>query len=475
MFAAVLFPTSKHNNTIINTLKETAVIEIETTNVQGAQICVVGVGGGGGNAINNMINKGLSKVDFIAANTDIQALQNNLASHKIQLGKSSTRGLGAGADPNVGHKAVEESAEEIRQILSGMDMVFVTAGMGGGTGTGAAPVVAKIAHEMGALVVGIVTKPFKWEAAKRTQVAERGVEELRKNVDSLIVIPNQRLLSIIDKHTSVKEAYMRVDDVLYNATRGISDIISGAGYINVDFADVRTIMKNTGDALMGTGYAKGEHRAIEAAQAAISSPLLDGLSIKGAQGVLVNITATQDVTMFEVNDAVTAIGEATGSDVNLIHGMVFDESMGDTLMVTVVATGFNHAETQVAAPMQAAPMNAAAQERIQVPVSMPTPTPAPEQVMPTQPQPVHQAPVQEPVYVPQQPLVPRSIPSRSPSGIQELQKYDEPAYKRRNNAGFGNGVKINRFSENDETNEYPDEQASPETLNKPAFLRRIMD
>jgi cell division protein FtsZ len=437
-------------------LKETAVIEIETTNVQGARICVVGVGGGGGNAVNSMINKGLAKVDFIAANTDIQALQANLAPQKIQLGKSSTRGLGAGADPNVGHKAVEESAEEVRQVLAGMDMVFVTAGMGGGTGTGAAPVVAKIAHDMGALVVGIVTKPFKWEAAKRGQVADRGVEELRKNVDALIVIPNQRLLSIIDKHTSVKEAFLRVDDVLYNATRGISDIISGAGYINVDFADVRTVMKATGDALMGTGYARGEHRAIEAAQNAISSPLLDGLSIKGAQGVLVNITATQDVTMFEVSDAVSAVEEATGSDVNLIHGVVFDEGMGDTLMVTVVATGFNHAEMY------------AANERLQVPVSMPVAAPAqtptaPSVEHPAQAQPIAPTPI----------TAPRAIPSRSPSGIQELQKYDEPAYKRRDVAGFGNGVKINRFSDN--TDQPNDEQTNGEALNKPAFLRRIMD
>jgi cell division protein FtsZ len=435
------------------------VIEIESTNVQGARICVVGVGGGGGNAVNSMINKGLSKVDFIAANTDIQALQNNLAPHKIQLGKSSTRGLGAGADPSVGHKAVEESAEEVRQVLAGMDMVFVTAGMGGGTGTGAAPVVAKIAHDMGALVVGIVTKPFKWEAAKRGQVAERGVEELRKNVDALIVIPNQRLLSIIDKHTSVKEAFLRVDDVLYNATRGISDIISGAGYINVDFADVRTVMKATGDALMGTGYAKGEHRAIEAAQNAISSPLLDGLSIKGAQGVLVNITATQDVTMFEVSDAVSAVEEATGSEVNLIHGVVFDEGMGDTLMVTVVATGFNHSEMQSISERM--------QERAHISVSTaPTPAPAPiiqEQVPAPQPQ-VQPAPAPIPVN--------RSIPSRSPSGIQELQKYDEPAYKRREVAGFGNGVKINRFTDTEQNEE---EQPNGEALNKPAFLRRIMD
>jgi cell division protein FtsZ len=433
------------------------VIEIESNIIQGARICVVGVGGGGGNAVNSMIAKGLSGVEFIAANTDIQSLQNNLAPLKIQLGKASTRGLGAGADPTTGHKAVEESSEEIRQALTGADMVFVTAGMGGGTGTGAAPVVAKIAHDLGALVVGIVTKPFKWEAAKRGQVAERGVEELRKNVDALIVIPNQRLMAIIDKHTSFRDAFLRVDDVLYNATRGISDIISGVGYINVDFADVRTIMRNTGDALMGTGFAKGEHRAVEAAQNAISSPLLDGLSIKGAQGVLVNITASPDVTMFEVGDAVSTIEQSTGSDVNLIHGVVFDEGMGDMLMVTVVATGFNEAG-KIAMPVESslrASVSAVPEQKVVETASTLV------------------SPLQKPAF-PHEINRPRTIPSRSPSGIAELQKYDAPAYDRRNdtNGGFGNGVKINRFAENETPQ---DEAQNNETLNKPAFLRRIMD
>jgi cell division protein FtsZ len=420
------------------------VIEIESNISQGARICVVGVGGGGGNAVNSMIGKGLTGVEFIAANTDVQALQNNLAPLKIQLGKASTRGLGAGADPATGHKAVEESSEEIRQALTGADMVFVTAGMGGGTGTGAAPMIAKIARELGALVVGIVTKPFKWEAGKRGQVAERGVEELRKTVDALIVIPNQRLMTIIDKHTSFRDAFLRVDDVLYNATRGISDIISGVGYINVDFADVRTIMRNTGDALMGTGFAKGELRAVEAAQNAISSPLLDGLSIKGAQGVLVNITASQDVTMFEVGDAVSTIEQATGNDVNLIHGVVFDDAMGDTLMVTVVATGF--AEIDMVALANEMPL----QEHHAVMMEKSTP---PKSAQP-QPKPVSQPEVN----------LPRSIPSRSPSGVAELQKYDAPAFERRNavNSGFSNGVKINRFTQN-------------ETPPDDAFLRRIMD
>lgn len=431
-------------------------IEIESNIVQGARICVVGVGGGGGNAVNSMISKGLSGVEFIAANTDIQALQNNLAPLKIQLGKASTRGLGAGADPTTGHKAVEESSEEIRQALAGADMVFVTAGMGGGTGTGAAPVIAKIAREIGALVVGIVTKPFKWEAGKRGQVAERGVEDLRKNVDALIVIPNQRLMSIIDKHTSFRDAFLRVDDVLYNATRGISDIISGVGYINVDFADVRTIMRNTGDALMGTGFAKGENRAVEAAQNAISSPLLDGLSIKGAQGVLVNITASSDVTMFEVGDAVSTIEQATGSDVNLIHGVVFDDSMGDMVMVTVVATGFNEASKAIH-PVESASAVPAITSKVleQIENVQPTPKSTP-------------APVPEVV-------VPRSIPSRSPSGIAELQKYDAPAYERRNaaSANFSNGVKINRFPDNEAPQQ--DDSQSADAMNKPAFLRRIMD
>ena len=340
-------------------------IELDTNISHGARIRVVGVGGGGGNAINSMISRGLTGVDFIAANTDIQALANNKAPIRIQVGKEGTRGLGAGADPSVGHRAVEESCEDIRQALSGSDMVFVTAGMGGGTGTGGAPVVAKIGRELGALVVGIVTKPFQWEARKRTHVADHGIEELRKNVDALIVIPNQKLMSIIDKKTTFTEAFQKVDDVLYNATRGIADIISGHGYINVDFADVRTIMKNTGDAIMGTGTASGDHRAVEAAQNAISSPLLEGVSIHGAQGVLVNITGGSNMTMFEIGEAVSVIEDAAGQDVNLIHGIVFDDSMEDTIMVTVVATGFRR-EEEVKQTVSIAAAVAAQQEKAAV-------------------------------------------------------------------------------------------------------------
>jgi cell division protein FtsZ len=408
-----------------------------------------------------MIAKGLSGVEFIAANTDVQALHNNLAPIKVQLGKMSTRGLGAGADPAVGYKAVEESAEEIKQALAGADMVFVTAGMGGGTGTGAAPFVAKIARELGALVVGIVTKPFKWEAAKRAAVAERGTEELRRHVDALIVIPNQRLMSVIDKHTSFREAFQRVDEVLNNATRGISDIISGTGYINVDFADVRTIMKNTGDALMGTGIAKGEHRAVEAAQAAISSPLLDGVSIQGAQGVLVNVTGSSDMTMFEIGDAVSIIEQAAGSDVNLIHGIVFDDSMGDSVMVTVVATGFGASASQAS--------TAAATV-----VTPSKPEAEPQQtVVETHAEPKSAHGTLQPSTTNQQyatttaTTTKRPLPASSPSGLQELQKYDEPAFQRR--LGISS-IKINKF-DTDTTEELPKD----DQLTKPAFLRRIMD
>jgi cell division protein FtsZ len=463
------------------------VIELEPNISHGARICVIGVGGGGGNAINSMVNRGVNGVEFIAANTDVQALQHNFAPIKIQLGKNCTRGLGAGADPMVGHKSVEESADEIKEVISGADMVFVTAGMGGGTGTGAAPTVAKIARELGALVVGIVTKPFKWEAGKRASVAERGVEELRKNVDALIVIPNQRLMSVIDKHTSFREAFQRVDEVLCNATRGIADIISGTGYINVDFADVRTIMKNTGDALMGTGFAKGEHRAVEAAQAAIASPLLDGVSIQGAQGVLVNITGSGDMTMHEISDAVSVIEQAAGGEVNLIHGIVFDEAMGDSVMVTVVATGFGqgqavaHAkqastsERNGAATGELYASNGNGTVRIDTTVEklaqeVATPAATTSATSPTQPsaQPATVGTisiVQAPVHTP---TPTRVIPASSPSGLQELQKYDEPAFKRRLGA---NSIRLNRLDGDGASEDIPnDEQAS-----KPAFLRRIMD
>jgi cell division protein FtsZ len=329
-------------------------IELDIPNGKGAKIRVVGVGGGGSNAVNSMIHKGLTGVDFVTINTDLQALDRNKAQHKIQIGKNLTRGLGAGADPSVGFRAVEEDREEIAQALTGCDMVFITAGMGGGTGTGGAPLVASIAKSIGALVVGIVTKPFNSEGKKRNSQAEQGIEELKKSVDTLIVIPNQKILDLIDRRTPIIEAFELANQVLYNATRGISEVITVPGYINVDFADVRTIMKEMGDALMGTGMASGENRATEAAQMAISSPLLEGVSIAGAQGILINITGGPELSLVEVDEATKVIHEAAGEEANVILGTVIDENMAENIMVTVIATGFNKRASAVQRPAKPA-------------------------------------------------------------------------------------------------------------------------
>ncbi len=388
-------------------------IELATTFDRGAKIRVVGVGGGGGNAINGMIDKGLVGVEFIAINTDSQALERNHAANKIQIGKNLTRGLGAGADPTIGHRAVEEDREEIARMLSGSDMVFITAGMGGGTGTGGAPMVANIAKSVGALVVSIVTKPFNCEGKKRLQQADQGLEELKKQVDTLIVIPNQKLLSIVERTTPLVEAFAVADQVLYNATRGISELITVPGLINVDFADVRTIMREMGDALMGTGVATGEHRATEAASNAISSPLLDGVSIAGAQGVLVNITGGMSMSLAELDEATMIIHDAAGDDANVILGAVVDENLSDEIMVTVIATGFNKKAAAIRPQKIAAKML-----------------------------------------------------DKIPTGLQELQKLDEPTYIRK-----GIPLSINAFKTGDNAGQKID-KADP---GKPAFLRKIMD
>ncbi|HUT52576.1 MAG TPA: cell division protein FtsZ [bacterium] len=308
---------------------------LETGNGQ-AKLKVVGVGGGGGNALNTMISSGLSPVEFIAANTDGKALDMNLSDRKIQLGQ----GLGAGGNPQVGRNAAEESAAEIEEALAGTDMVFVTAGMGGGTGTGAAPVVARVAREQGCLTVGVVTKPFEFEGRRRTRIALEGIEELKENVDSLIIIPNQRLLNVAGKNTSVLDAFKMADEVLLSAVRGISDLILGHGLINVDFADVKTVMGERGMALMGSGQVEGESRATEAAHLAISNPLLDDVRIEGARGVLVNVTGGAAITLHEVNDAITLITEEAHEDALVIYGHCVDESLGDAIRITVIATGF---------------------------------------------------------------------------------------------------------------------------------------
>jgi cell division protein FtsZ len=317
-------------------------LEFEGSSHQAATIKVIGVGGGGGNALNTMIESGLGGVEFVAANTDAQALAHNKAAIKVQLGAEITRGLGCGANPDRGRASALEARDRLREILEGSDMVFVTAGMGGGTGTGAAPIVAEVAREVGALTVGVVTKPFPFEGRVRMKHAGQGIDELHSVVDTLITIPNQRLLSLAGKGTAVRDAFSIADQVLLNAVRGISDLITIHGLINLDFADVRTVMNEAGVALMGTGVGHGETRAVDAASAAISSPLLEELSIDGARGVLINITGGSEMTLFEVNEASSLVHEAAHEDANIIVGAVIDEALGDDeLRVTVIATGLD--------------------------------------------------------------------------------------------------------------------------------------
>ncbi len=392
-------------------------IELDPAMTRGAKIRVVGVGGGGNNAVNSMIDKGLVGVDYVAINTDVQALERSKAQHKIQIGKTLTRGLGAGADPNIGFRAVEEDREEIAQALTGSDMVFITAGMGGGTGTGGAPVVAGIAKSLGALVVGIVTKPFLSEGKKRMSQADSGLEELKKQVDTMIVIPNQKLLEIIDRKTTVSQAFEICNDVLHKAARGISEIITVSGLINVDFADVRRVMREMGDALMGTGVARGDNRAIEAANSAISSPLLEGVSIAGAQGILINITGGANLTMWEVEEAMNVIHSAAGDDAEIIFGTVINENIDEELYVTVVATGFSR-----------------------------------------------RAVSQRPAARPSANLVSRV--SNVPTGPAQLQQTDEPAFIRR--AIDISGTTLREAGQREEKIDKSDTE-------KPAFLRKIMD
>ena len=312
----------------------------------GATIKVIGIGGGGGNAINNMINASLVGVDFIAANTDAQSLEVSKAHTKLQLGVNITKGLGAGANPEIGRSAALEDADQIRQALDGTDMVFVTAGLGGGTGTGGAPVVAQIAKEMGALTVAVVTKPFNFEGRQRMKTADKGINELKETVDTMITIPNNRLLSLAAKKATFLEMLKKADDVLLYAVKGISDLITVPGLINLDFADVKTIMSEMGMALMGTGMSSGEDRATEAAQKAISSPLLEDVSISGAKGVLMNISSGLDLTIDEVQEASSLIQKEAHEDANIIWGTVLDQSAGDELRVTVIATGIGEVDAR---------------------------------------------------------------------------------------------------------------------------------
>jgi cell division protein FtsZ len=323
---------------------ETASFEFDESMAQNALMKVVGVGGGGGNAVNRMIDEVLEGVEFVSVNTDAQALKGSKSGVKIQIGRKLTRGLGAGARPEIGRAALEESREEVIEALAGADLVFITAGMGGGTGTGAAPLIGEIARDAGALTIAVVTKPFLFEGRKRMRQAEEGLAELKRAVDTMIVVPNERLLSVVGKGTSFKDALKKADEVLLHATQGVSDLIRVTGEVNVDFADVRTIMSNRGAALMGTGFGRGENRAMEAAQEAISSPLLDSISIQGAAGVLINITGGMDLAIDEVTTISEIIQQAAGEEAEIIFGAVHDAHMKEEVRVTVIATGFGRRE-----------------------------------------------------------------------------------------------------------------------------------
>jgi cell division protein FtsZ len=377
--------------------------------IQGPKIKVVGVGGGGGNAVNTMIEASVLGVDFVAANTDCQVLETNQAPTKIQIGKTLTKGLGAGANPDIGCAAALEDAQRIGEVLSGADMVFVTAGMGGGTGTGAAPVIARAAREMGALTVGVVTKPFMFEGLQRKKKAASGIAELAKAVDALIVIPNDRLVGLAGKNLTLRESFNMVDSVCLTAVRGISDLVMVPGLINVDFADVRSIMTGMGRALMGSGFGRGERRALDAAQMAITSPLLEDVSINGATGILVNITGGPDLTLNEVNEACSLVHEAADPDANIIFGSVIDPNLSEEVRITVIATGFQSrmaveastssgrpqvkklAENQMTLPMHSPPSETV----ITVASSMAAPLPA--------------APPPTPAHVAPAPVVARSV------------------------------------------------------------------
>jgi cell division protein FtsZ len=343
-------------------------IEFDENRNLSAKVKIIGIGGGGCNALNTMIESGLTGVDFIAANTDAQALTTNKAPIRIQLGARLTKGLGSGANPNIGREAAEEATDQIRDALDGADMVFITAGLGGGTGTGGAPIVADEARKLGALTVAIVTKPFLFEGKQRARQAEEGMVNLRKTADTLITIPNQRLLGIGGKGMSLLETFKKADEILLHAAKGISDLITISGLINLDFADVRTIMSEMGMALMGTGIASGENRSLEAAQAAICSPLLEDISIKGARGILVNISGDSGVTLNEVNEALTLIQKEADEEANIIFGVVVDDALGEELRVTVIATGFRSGEeTAIRHLGQVSPISLSVVEEQEVP------------------------------------------------------------------------------------------------------------
>jgi cell division protein FtsZ len=443
--------------------------ETSSSEAQGAKIRVVGVGGGGGNALNTMIQSKIDGVGFVCINTDRQALDQNLAPSKIQIGEKVTRGLGAGADPQAGWKAAHEDQARIAEIVAGSDMVFVTAGMGGGTGTGAAPVVAAIARESGALTVGVVTKPFHFEGNARSRRAEEGIQALAEAVDTLIVIPNQRLLGVAGEDMSVVEAFRCADEVLLNAVRGISELITVPGLVNVDFADVKTVMSNRGMAIMGTGAARGDRRALDAAQRAVSSPLLEDTSIEGATGILVNITGGPSLTLREINQAVNLVKESAHEEANIIFGTVVDPNLTDEVRVTVVATGFEQTQAPVVhAPPQRSSMRAPQALEARRPVAAE----------------IRRAPSArtEPPELPEAQLVETVAPSggdrraaaqvSEPRISQPADDWDRPAYQRQAERQQGAGQPAPRrgFREPFASNPFISNEQSE--FDTPTFLRR---
>jgi cell division protein FtsZ len=440
-------------------------IELVETPDPGARIKVIGAGGCGGNAVNHMIQAGLRNVEFISVNTDIQALQNNIAPVRLQIGTQITRGRGTGGNPEIGRKAALEDEERLREVLGDAEMVFVTAGMGGGTGTGSAPVIARLARESGALTVGVVTKPFQFEGRKRMTQAEDGMRELKAAVDTLITIPNQRLLSVASRNTPLREAFQRADEVLLQAVRGISELVTVHGLINLDFADVRSIMAEMGLAMMGAASASGENRAVEAAQRAISSPLLEDLSIKGARGLLINVTGGPDMSLYEVNEAASLIQEEAHEDANIIFGAVIDDQLSEEIRVTVIATGFGDLETRytprpLVSTQATVPLTPP-------PAPMPTPTAPPAAVT---------APVQS---APTRPMEPagegagtgqvRLFPSNKPVrrlGLIVDESLDIPTFKRRAQEGGRSGeIKLEPGNQVDNSDD----------LDVPTFLRKHQD
>ncbi|HXR34692.1 MAG TPA: cell division protein FtsZ [Candidatus Binataceae bacterium] len=434
-------------------------IELVETPDPGARIKVIGAGGCGGNAVNHMIQAGLRNVEFISVNTDIQALQNNIAPIRMQLGQQITKGRGTGGNPEIGRKAALEDEERLREFIADAEMVFVTAGMGGGTGTGSAPVIARLARESGALTVGVVTKPFQFEGRKRMSQAEDGLRELKAAVDTLITIPNQRLLSVASRNTPLREAFQRADEVLLQAVRGISELVTVHGLINLDFADVRSIMAEMGMAMMGAASAVGENRAVEAAQRAISSPLLEDLSIKGARGLLINVTGGTDLSLYEVNEAASLIQEEAHEDANIIFGAVIDDQLSDEIRVTVIATGFGDLETRYAprpsittpitAPLMPPPYQAPSHSAVTAPV----------QSAPTRPiEPAAEAPTSSQVKMfPSKPV--RRL------GLIVDESLDIPTFRRRAQEGGHGTVKLE-----------PNNQVEPsDDLDIPTFLRKHTD